>query len=73
MRTRLRDPGGDYAVVRGPVVLFVSALDDATAEALRYVRAIAGDRFQAIHVADAAASAASRRPGADSAATGRRS
>ena len=54
VRTRLRDPGGDYAVVRGPVVLFVSALDDATAEALRYVRAIAGDRFQAIHVADPA-------------------
>ncbi len=53
VRTRLRDPGGDYAVVRGPVVLFVSALDDATAEALRYVRAIAGDGFQAIHVADA--------------------
>ncbi len=23
VRTRLRDPGGDYAVVRGPVVLFV--------------------------------------------------
>ncbi len=39
--------------MRGPVVLFVSALDDATAEALRYVRAIAGDGFQAIHVADA--------------------
>ncbi|HET6171225.1 MAG TPA: amino acid permease [Gaiellales bacterium] len=54
VRTRLRDPGGDYAVVRGPVVLFVSALDDATAEALRYVRGIAGDRFQAIHVADPA-------------------
>ena len=52
VRTRLRDPGGDYAVVRGPVVLFVSALDDATAEALRYVRAIAGDRFEAIHVAE---------------------
>ena len=52
VRTRLRDPGGDYAFVHGPVVLFVSALDDATAEALRYVRAIAGDRFQAIHVAD---------------------
>jgi amino acid transporter len=56
VRTRLRDPGGDYAVVRGPVVLFVSALDDATAEALRYVRAIAGDRFEAIHVADAGVS-----------------
>jgi amino acid transporter len=53
VRTRLRDPGGGYGVVRGPVVLFVSALDDATAEALRYVRAIAGDGFQAIHVADA--------------------
>ena len=45
VRTRLRDPGGGYAVVRGPVVLFVSALDDATAEALRYVRAIAGERL----------------------------
>ena len=56
VRTRLRDPGGDYAVVRGPVVLFVSALDDATAEALRYVRAIAGDRFEAIHVAEAGVS-----------------
>jgi amino acid transporter len=52
VRTRLRDPGGDHAVVRGPVVLFISALDDATAEALRYVRAIAGDRYQPIHVAD---------------------
>ncbi len=52
VRTRLRDPGGDHAVVRGPVVLFVSALDDATAEALRYVRAIAGNRYQPIHVAD---------------------
>ncbi len=56
VRTRLRDPGGDYAVVRGPVVLFVSALDDATAEALRYVRAIAGERFEAIHVAEAGVS-----------------
>ena len=52
VRTRLRDPGGGYGVVRGPVVLYVSSLDDATAEALRYVRAIAGDRFLAIHVAD---------------------
>ena len=54
VRTRLRDPGGAYAALRGPVILFVSALDDATAEALRYVRAIAGDRYQAIHVADPA-------------------
>jgi amino acid transporter len=54
VRARLRDPGGEYSVVRGPVVLFVDALDDATAEALRYVRAIAGDGFQAIHVADPA-------------------
>ena len=52
VRTRLRDPGGDYAVVRGPVVLYVSALDDATAEALRYVRTLPGGSFQAIHVAD---------------------
>jgi amino acid transporter len=52
VRTRLRDPGGGYGAVRGPVVLFVAALDDATAEALLYVRAIAGDRFQPIHVAD---------------------
>ena len=43
----------DVRAVRGTVVLCVSALDDATAEALRYVRSIAGDRFQAIHVADA--------------------
>ena len=35
VRTRLRDPGGDYPVVRGPVVLFVSALDDATADGVR--------------------------------------
>jgi amino acid transporter len=54
VRTRLRDPGGDYAVVRGPVVLYVSALDDATAEALRYVRTLPGGSFQAIHVADPA-------------------
>ncbi len=54
VRTRLRDPGGAYAAVRGPVVLYVSALDDATAAALRYVRSIAGDRYQAIHVADPA-------------------
>ena len=52
VRTRLRDPGGGYGALRGPVVLYVSALDDAAAEALRYVRAIAGDRFLAIHVAD---------------------
>ena len=54
VRTRLRDPGGAHGVVRGPVVLYVSALDDAAAAALRYVRAIAGDRYQAIHVADPA-------------------
>ena len=51
VRTRLRDPGGSYGALHGPVVLYVSALDDATAEALRYVRAIAGERFLAIHVA----------------------
>jgi amino acid transporter len=51
VRTRLRDPGGGYGALHGPVVLYVSALDDAAAEALRYVRAIAGDRFLAIHVA----------------------
>ena len=73
VRTRLRDPGGGYGVVRGPVVLYVSSLDDATAEALRYVRAIAGDRFVAIHVADPAGVRASPRPGADSPATGLRS
>ena len=72
VRSRLRDPGGDYAVVRGPVVLFVSALDDATAEALRYVRAIAGDRFQESE-SPTPASAGSRRPGGDSPARGRRS
>jgi amino acid transporter len=53
VRIRLRDPGGGHAPTRGPVVLYVGALDDATAAGLRYVRAIAGTRFQAIHVADA--------------------
>ena len=52
VRVRLRDPGGRHLPTRGPVVLYVDALDDATAAALRYVRAIAGTRFQAIHVAD---------------------
>jgi amino acid transporter len=54
VRARLRDSGGGYGALRGPVVLYVGALDDATAEALNYVRAIAGDRFLAIHVADPA-------------------
>ena len=39
----------------GPVVLFVDELDDATAEAVRFVRSVAGDRFQAVHVSDASA------------------
>ena len=43
----------DVRATTGSVLLCVSALDDATAEGLRYVRSIAGDRFQAIHVADA--------------------
>ncbi len=51
VHTRLRDPGGGYAAIGGPVVLYVEALDDAAAEGLRYVRAIAGDRFHPIHVA----------------------
>ena len=38
--------------LRGPVVLYVPALDDAVAHALRYVRAIAGEQFHAIHVAE---------------------
>ena len=42
----------DVRAATGRVVLCVNTLDDATAEALRYVRSIAGDRFQAIHVAD---------------------
>ena len=52
VRVRLRDPGGGHAPTRGPVVLYVDALDDATAAGLRYARAIAGTNFQAIHVAD---------------------
>ena len=38
---------------RGPIVLYVDGLDDATAEAVRFVRSVAGDRFQAIHVSEA--------------------
>jgi amino acid transporter len=38
---------------RGPIVLYVDELDDATAEAVRFVRSVAGDRFQAIQVSDA--------------------
>ena len=56
VRTRLRDPAATTPSCAVHVVLFVSALDDATAEALRYVRAIAGDRFEAIHVAEAGVS-----------------
>lgn len=52
VRARLSDPGGGYQPLRGPVVLYVAALDDATAAGLRYVRAIAGNDFHAIHVAD---------------------
>ena len=52
VRARLSDPGGGYLPLRGPVVLYVAALDDATAAGLRYVRAIAGNDFHAIHVAD---------------------
>ena len=37
----------------GPVVLYVDELDDATAEAVRFVRSVAGERFQAVHVSDA--------------------
>jgi amino acid transporter len=37
----------------GPVVLYVDELDDATAEAVRFVRSVAGDRFQAVHVSEA--------------------
>ncbi len=39
----------------GPMVLYVEELDDATAEAVRFVRSVAGDRFQAVHVSDASA------------------
>ena len=39
----------------GPVVLYVEELDDATAEAVRFIRSVAGDRFQAVHVSDASA------------------
>jgi amino acid transporter len=38
---------------RGPIVLYVEELDDATAEAVRFVRSVAGERFQAVHVAEA--------------------
>ena len=38
---------------RGPVVLYVDELDDATAEAVRFIRSVAGDRFQAVHVSEA--------------------
>ncbi len=38
---------------RGPIVLYVDELDDATAEAVRFVRSVAGDRFQAVHVSEA--------------------
>ena len=38
---------------RGPIVLYVEGLDDATAEAVRFVRSVAGDRFQAVHVSEA--------------------
>ena len=37
----------------GPVVLYVDELDDATAEAVRFVRSVAGEHFQAVHVSDA--------------------
>ena len=40
---------------RGPIVLYVEALDDATAEAVRFVRSVAGDRFQAVHVSEVSA------------------
>ena len=46
------DLGDEIPPLGGPVVLYVGALDDATAEALRYVRAISGERFHAIHVAE---------------------
>jgi amino acid transporter len=37
---------------RGPVIVVVQSLDDATTEALRYARAVAGTRYRALHVAD---------------------
>jgi amino acid transporter len=55
VRTLLREPADAVPAsvpLRGPVVLYVPALDDSVAHALRYVRAIAGEQFHAIHVAD---------------------
>jgi amino acid transporter len=37
---------------RGPIVLYVDELDDATAEAVRFIRSVAGDDFQAVHVSE---------------------
>jgi len=55
VRTLLREPATAVPAsvpLRGPVVLYVPALDDSVAHALRYVRAIAGEQFHAIHVAE---------------------
>ncbi|MEO9177206.1 MAG: APC family permease, partial [Gaiellales bacterium] len=54
--SRLQVPAGiplPRVAARGPIVLYVDELDDATAEAVRFVRSVAGDRFQAVQVSAA--------------------
>jgi amino acid transporter len=56
--SRLQVPDGTplpRVAAGGPIVLYVDELDDATAQAVRFVRSVAGDRFQAVHVSDASA------------------
>ena len=56
IRARLQVASGTplpRIAARGPMVLYVDELDDATAEAVRFCRSVAGDRFQAVHVSPA--------------------